>query len=282
MKDEIAKEFYRLWWEYLIRSDVYKELCKKIRYIKKLRNDGSAVPAEGNLKLIDSAVTKGHYAVSDSLMAGPDYDSEFYMLHKYYPHFGDAFLYDDFEEVWQQILSFQQFERPDFIKWDSGSIGESFGFAKLKSKGSANEKFIELGSERAVPMHFQVDEDRFPLGDMGTYLCYIDFKADKEKLLHDFRNFLNMNWKNYNSPIKPRFLSRMPVDTQLDNLWRYLKVFDATKQNIDDQLIAQKLFRYTEEESYADEASTRVKREYNAAENVIWNIEHGLFPKVSK
>ena len=271
-----------MWWEFLNRSAVYKRLCEKIQKIHRLREDGSLIPSHGNLQLLDDAVSKGYYAVPDPALAVPEYDAEFYMLHKYYPHFGDTFINRDFTVIWNRITSFQQNERPDFVKWESERIGESFGFARMKSQAPSSQKLIELGSERAFPLQIKIDEDRFPLGDMGTYLCYIDFKADAEQILDDFKNFLNLNHRNFHSPIRPQFLSRVPDNSKTDNLWRYLKVFDAREQNISDHLIAQGLFEYSEEESFSEEAIKRVRREYNAAKNVIWNIEHGIFPKVSR
>ena len=76
--------------------------------------------------------------------------------------------------------------------------------------------------------------------------------------------------------------SRVPNNARIDNLWRYLKVFDAKQQNINDHLIAQGLFEYSKEESYSQESLNRVRRELAAANNVIWNIEHGIFPKVTR
>lgn len=282
LKSAQVKKFYRLWWEYLNRSDVYKELCEKIRMINRLRKAGSLIPKEGNLQLIDDAVSKGYYAVTDAAMAGPEYDSEFYMLHKYYPHFGDVFVEVDFENIWDRIIRFQRNERPDFIKWESERIGESFGFARLTSKTITGQRAIELGSERAYPLQIKLDEDRFPLGDMGAYLCYVDFKADAEQILDDFKNFINLNWKNFHTPIRPQFLSRVPNSANTENLWRYLKVLDARLQGIQDKFIAESLLAYAREDRDSPEALNQVQREYGAAKNVIWNVEHGIFPKVTR
>jgi hypothetical protein len=277
---EKEKKYYRLWFEYLKRSDKYRSLCAKIQNILQCKAENTDIPAEDNLDFIDFVISNNMFATSEDAMPGCNFGPEIMMLFRYFPYFGDVFLNSKFDQAWGTISQFLRQQNKEKKNLESSLIGDSIGFARLLQKDNKTEKSIGLGNLR-LDLE-TADINRFPVeGTTGLFLCYVDFRADKVKLEADFKKLLDQNWHRH-KPIRPPFLFRTLNNTQYENLKRYLKVFDAKKQGKKTLEIANEVFNYSVGSNTEPELIKEISREYYCAKNLISNLEHGIFPRVSK
>jgi hypothetical protein len=277
---EKEEKYYRLWFEYLKRSDKYRSLCAKIQKIQQCKAENTDIPAEDNLDFINFVISKNMFATSEDAMPGCNFGPEIMMLFRYFPYFGDVFLNSKFDQAWGTINQFLRQQEKEKKNLESSRIGDSIGFARLLQKDDETEKSIVLGNVR-LDLE-TADINRFPVeGTTGLFLCYVDFRADRMKLEADFKKLLDQNW-HLHKPIRPPFLFRTPNNTQYENLERYLKVFDAKEEGKKHWEIAKEIFNKSEDDSKDIDLIKKVGRENQCAENVISNLEQGIFPKVSK
>lgn len=254
------KEVYRLWWEYLKRSEKYKTFCAFIRKaIQKLKKGDIDKPAVLD-KLITPLFTSGKFN-SDEI----DY------MNRYFEKFGDIFT-EDFDDWWKTVKKSSEQKLPIIVLNDPNACKAMPFFAeafkkqqKARKKPLSPKEMINILTEAenefiflAVPMVGGVT-----MSDISKQMADIRKKWAKEFDIEDYHS------RRFNMPV-----SRV----RYDELKRYLTVYDLHKQGLKMKEIISKI----DPNRCADDAN--VQRSFHMdlqkAKEVIKNVEFGSFPRL--
>jgi len=272
MEEDLKKENYALWWEYLKRSKGYK---------KWLESDAP----EEYLKWSDkcrTALRKDFPLTIPAKIAAEQKWSAIFTV------WGDVHNthFEDWWEKRENKRSTEEFVVDYSDKWAEFDINNCF--ANMKNKPIDIEEFQEqfkddfikrMKSSAALYLIVDCNED---IETLKKELARLVTKKKKEK-----KRTLDM-FKSYKllcSPFSPPRVSRDP-------LRKYLKVYDLRNNGVPEIDIAKKIYKktyagFTKEETFegeregekiAKEISDELRNFYKFAERIIKNVERGIFP----
>jgi hypothetical protein len=258
VKKPSEKEIYRLWWEYLKRSEKYKNYCDFIREFSKIKiKKGETDKSPASDKLIKSSYT----LELDEL--------EFDYMHRNYEYFGNIFT-NSFDEWWKMDKT-SQHKLPVIVLNDPNAYkslpffaGEFRKQQKAKKKSLSPEEMLKILIEKeyefiflAVPMVGGVTMD-----DISKQIANIRKKWAKDFDIEDF------NSRRFSRPV-----SRV----RYTELKRYLRVYDLKKQGLKmKEVIAQ-----INPDQKGDSANVlrSFYMDLQKAKKIIENVESGSFPE---
>jgi hypothetical protein len=257
-KNTSEKEVYRLWWEYLKRSEKYKIFCDFIREASKIK-----IKKE---KTVQSAASNKPIKPTFILNLN---EVEFYYMQRYYKNFGDIFT-NSFDDWWKTDKPSQP-KLPVIVLNDPNACKALPFFAKefrkqqkAKKKSLSPEKTLKILAESefefiflAVPMVGGITME-----DISKQIANIRKKWAKNFDVEDFY------FKRFNMPVsRVRFVE----------LKRYLEVFDLKQQGLKMKEIIAKI---DSDRKGGDADILRSFRSYlQKAKKVIYNVECGSFPE---
>lgn len=250
------KEVYRLWWEYLKRSDKYKTYCDFIReYFKKLKKGNADRPTLSKKFIVD---TFHNFA-----------PIEFDYMQRNYEFFGDIFV-KSFNDWWETHKTSQK-RLPVIVLNDPNACKVLPFFAKefrklqkIKKKPLSPKETLKILTEKecefiflAVPMVGGVTME-----DISKQIADIRKKWEKEFGIEDFY------FRRFSMPV-----SRV----RYDEMQQYLQVYDLWKQGLKMKNIIAKI---DPDQKGNDANVLRSFRMYlQKAKKIIFNVESGIFPE---
>lgn len=260
-KEPSEKETYRLWWEYLKRSEIYKAYCTIVpRAIKIVGKKHGSLP-----KTIEKLMLSEYPFQENDIMVDlfPEY------MQRNWEHFGDIFN-GSFDDWWKKSKPSQN-KIPVIVLNDPNSckilpfFAEEFRKrqkARKKPFGPAETLKILTESEYgfiflAVPMVGGVTME-----DISKQIADIRKKWAKEFDIEDF------NSRRFRRPV-----SRV----RLDEMRRYLRVYDLKQQG----LKMKEIIAEIDLNRRGDDADVlrSFRSDLQKAKKIIMNVECGSFPE---
>lgn len=260
VNDVSEKDIYRLWWEYLKRSEQYRTYCDFIHKVIKMKllNEKNTGKSATLTKMIRSTFTLDKFGI-----CGVDY------MERYYENFGDIFT-KDFDDWWKTRNTSQQ-KLPVIVLNDPNACKAlPFFTEKFTKQQKANKKplrpeeVLKILTEEefeflflAIPMVGGVTME-----DISKQIANIRRKWAKNFDIEDF------NFRRFSMPV-----SRV----RFDELQRYLKVYDLHKQGFKMKEIVAKI----DPDRKGDDANVlrSFRSDLQKAKKVIYNVECGSFPE---
>lgn len=264
-KDEnkiYEKEVYRLWWEYLKRSDKYKSYCEYLpRAVEKIKKKKITY---GDInKLFISAHSKKYADVVEQ---------SFYTdwMAENYDFFGDVFKnsFDnwwDKRDIFRNKLSIIVLNDPKACKILLSFAQDIRNRQKNKNKLPSPEKTLKILTESekkyiflALPM----------VGDMIVHDISKEIADIRKKWAEEF-DIEDYHFRRFSMPV-----SRV----RFDELKRYLRVYDYHKEGLKMKEIIAKI----DPNRSADNANVlrSFYMDLKKAKRVIKNVEFGSFPEL--
>ncbi len=252
------KEVYRLWIEYLKRSEKYKTYCKLFREVFKMENQKRKTSAKSAAldKLIKTEV---------SLKLN---ELDFDYMQRYYDFFGDIFIgsFDDWwktHKISKRTLPVIVLNDPNACKVLPFFAKEFKKLQKTKKKHLTPKETLKILTESefefiflAVPMIGGVTMD-----DISKQIADIRKKWAKEFEVEDFY------FRRFNMPV-----SRV----RYDEMKRYLQVYDYWKDGMKIKEIIAKINPNRDAKDADVIRSCRM--DLQKAKKIIYNVEAGSFP----
>jgi len=258
------KEAYRLWWEYLKRSETYKAYCSYVpQAVKIVKKKVGSLP-----NVIEKLMSSGYPFQKNDPMSVlfPDY------MRRNWEYFGDVFN-DSFDDWWKKGKPFQR-TLPIIVLNDSNACKALPFFAqefrkqqKARKKPIAPEETLKILAESewefiflAVPM----------VGDVtieGIHKQIADIRR-KWKIEYEVSDFYHR-----------RFV--MPVSrVRLEEMKRYLRVYDLKKHG----LKMKEIIAEIDPDRRGDNANIMrsFRSDLQKAKKIIRNVESGSFPEASQ
>lgn len=258
-----SKDFYKLWWKYLKRSDNYKEYCKFVREFMK---------------------EKGKYPRTEQcpekfLKKVKNYNSEDYIL---VPMF-DVYL--DFEDVfsrsfdrWWKIRKILQTKRNEIIReeveiYDLDEEIDSYigDFKEFKGREPTLREFKKGASFSKI---FGID--LYLKIDLLSSARIKDLKELIGKIIRERKNSLRrlrcrVNLEPFSNNKYKEF-----YPPKIDELKRYLDVYDLKKKGLSISAIIEKI--EPNRNSKGADIQRAFYQDIARAKNIIKNVESGIFP----
>lgn len=260
-KDEIntsEKEIYRLWWEYLKRSEKYKIYCNYMHEFSKIKIKKGKTNSPTALK----KPIKPTLTVDLNIL-------EFNYMQRYFNNFGDIFI-DSFDDWWKKFKP-SQYKYPVFVLNHHDAIKGLPLFTKEfkkqqkeKRKPLSPKEMLNILTESeyefiflAVPMVGGVTME-----DISKQIADIRKKWIKKFDIEDF------NFRRFYMPV-----SRV----RFGELQRYLKVYDLHKQGHTMKEIIAKIDPHRSPDN--DNVLRSYRSDLQKAKKVIYHVEIGSFPE---
>lgn len=281
-KQPSEKEVYRLWWEYLKRSNNFQVYCdvvrKYMRYEYKKKGKKYLIK---NVRLILSQVSRieneiirQFYETSISIEEKKYFEILLCAecMERNWLTFGDVFV-DSFDDWWESQER-QDFSVPLVVLNEPGALAKLPYFLKEckrikieRGKNPTPEEVIEILIEEeneylfiAVPM-----VGKMTMNDISKKIGEVRarWKNDDKFLMSD------QSFKRYFMPV-----SRI----RFDELQRYLKVYDLKQQGLK---IKEIIYELDPSKRCNDGDTQRIYRSFlQKAKKIIKNVEFGFFPEV--
>lgn len=245
-----SRDAYRLWWEYLKRSEAYNDYCR----LKRTREASS---------LLDQLYKDDVQKVA--------------ALELTYTVLGDVHQVS-FEEWWDRIS--------DYIQYLQGSPEPIWDYKEIVERDMADctQSFQkEYGCEPSLLEFKQYFTSRMATLRPATLYLLVDVTAAPTKSIRG--TFAKVLKEAKGDPtakvferIRKRFLK--PSDRlHLDEVSLYLKAYDLRKEGLKIGEIIKKIGNESQRENYMDEGVKRSFYRYlDKAERIISNVESGYFP----
>jgi hypothetical protein len=267
------KEIYRLWWEYLKRSECYKSHLEEMEW---------------------------NFSYVDALSAGLDEPLNFTAL-----FFGDIWN-QSFEQWWKREMNkvatrakpdpavrhpHIEDALPDVL------MGISFAYYRFMERN-----YIQAPNEDQLKNGF-LNHMR-SLSRHGKVTLIVDIHAPMEELVKEFRGYISQKRKDHKAreyAMKIKGIKGKPTKDKLrDELQRYLDVYDLTNEGLSIEQIIEKIGTPAQRESvkkkrqsakeretsdkskdhgYDSETVERMyRRDLEKAKRIIDNVGRGFFP----
>lgn len=241
MKDK--KEFYRLWYEYLKRSDRYKEFCE---WTRAKRKDKSLSPPEKFKKKEDGSAPKEVFIFLE---------------------FRDVFV-NSFEEWWKFHKDRMEYRKihssPKGIEYYNEVIERDFDYCINSFKNHEGRELSLQEFKEAFLKRMEQDSHYF------IYLMVNVNGVSIKELEKQFQDILK-------DQRAKRVLYRQRI--QAKPLERYLQVYDLKKHGLKWRDIANKV--QSGSTGAFDNVKRALQNDFDQAEMIIKNVEKGIFPGIS-
>jgi hypothetical protein len=278
MSKPLDKEVYRLWWEYLKRSENYKAYCNAVRevikiaqkrgepnskIIKKLFAEDSPYP-----ELMEKYFAKGLSLKKDDFTVS----AKIIGMNRNWQAFGDVFV-DSFDDWWKVTLTMDfsiplvVLNDPDAVKALPMFVEECKRLKEERKKFPSPKEMIDIitQSEReylfiAVPMvgNMTMETISKKIADARAM-----WKRDDDFLYFDF--------------LFKRFF--MPVGrVRFEELKRYLQVYDLKQEGLKMKDIIAKVDPSSRGEDV--HVLRAFRSDLQKAKKIIANVESGCFPEM--
>lgn len=281
-KKPSEKEVYRLWWEYLKRSNNFQAYCDVVRkYMRYEYKKKGKKYLTKNIPLTFSQVSRIQKKVIQQFYEKSiaiEKQNNFKILlctecmERNWLTFGDVF--DSSFDDWWTTQETQDFSVPLVVLNEPGALAKLSHFVKEckrikkeKGKNPTPEEVIEILIDQeneylfiAVPM-----VGKMTMNDISKKIGEVraKWKNDDKFVLSD------QYFKRYFMPV-----SRI----RFDELQRYLKVYDLKKQGLK---IKEIIYELDPSKRCNDGDTQRIYRSFlQKAKKVIKNVEYGFFPEV--
>lgn len=276
-KKQSEKEVYRLWWEFLKRSEKYKFYCDAVRkFMTDVHKKKSEKYLIKNVRFILSQVSQKENEVFRQRFFPMDekYNYETLEYLEYMEHnwmtFGDIFvgLFDD----WWKVQETKDFSLPMVVLNDPDAVKALPWFAKeckllkkRRKKFPNPKEIIDIITESeyeylfiAVPM----------VGSMTMETISKKIAVARAAWEKDHSSYYDFVFKRFIMPVgRVRF----------DELKRYLRVYDLKQQGLNIKEIINEVDPF---KRCNDGDVQRVFRsDLQKAKKIIGNVESGCFPE---
>jgi hypothetical protein len=244
---EKEKEYWRLWWEYLKRSERYRVFYEKVREREKR---GFSAPE--SFTEVDEDLAEGNKRLSYGLLAN-------------YLEFGD--IHNTTFEDWFRFRSTAQsvkdyghlfaIDLDDYVQGFKGVHGQKPSLQELK------RHFVKLFRQPPY-VHIRVNI----AGDTITNLKgqFGQIVKERKEQIAGIKPY-GMMFRRRSTRIRPKELER------------YLEVYDLKQNGLTIAQIVQKMEKTTEEDYIKDDDIQRTyKRDLQKAKKIIKNVELFRFP----
>jgi hypothetical protein len=256
MIDNKEKDIIKLWWEYLKRSERYREFCKWWNQKEK-----SPLP---------DSLNKYHQGLWNTYM-----------------NFGDVHS-QSFEEWWRSELDnpLPVLIKPYYAEFgknmiDYRSVIEKDIYKihrKFKKKLGREPNIKELIHNLKLYMAFWKRERLYLL---------VEFQhASKIEIVEEFHDFLSDRKKDPTVKEASKSIrgskgitTIIKKPTTTDELERYLRAYDYRKDGRNYSEIAKEMWEISnDDDDYSEDTERIVKRDLQKAKKIISNVEYGYFP----
>lgn len=296
------KEYYQLWWEYLRRSNNYKQLCERICVALKKKGQEPATfskpdtfPKRGLFyKEIDDRMMRGY-----ELKNRKDFSKVDSNLFERYNFFGDIYV-NTFEEWWAFKAKLWQ---ASYALWSKNIMKEFYPKAEVVKCAESIDTLAEFKKHIEYCDEFENEKHCFIKIKMPPFMgvfkdnteeinLLVDEFAEiiKKKVLLSFlssqprtkKSLTNLYIDSTRLSLKNRSRKNVslpdikPLQPRLraEELWKYLEVYDCRQQGLAWKEIIQK---YDEDESRED-IRIAYSRFYSKAVKIMHGAEAGTFP----
>lgn len=264
------KDYYNLWWEYLKRSDAYKNLCDKRFEILKFCQSQSEINLEDCYKIDDTSVE----------LSGVEYSiEEFIRLVRVFSNFGDVFN-TDFENWWEKIktpVSRKPVKDLCTIEELTNMLLPYYGLFKSNYDIADAVKSIcgNLYLFEQRYLYLKVDVmGKATSREIASEIAGMKAKRKKDKV---FKILSKIYHEEDVRPTAPIYY---------DELRRYLNVYDLYSEGGLKKVIETihpecnlSNYEYDEDENLSrDSIERELRRDLEKARKIITNVEQGYFP----
>ena len=271
MNQDEQKEVYRLWWEYLKRSEDYKEFCGWMR--KKREDRKTPVPEKFKPKLDKKGGKINHHIVLTFMGFG---DVHAYTFEEWWD-----WMKEKMEEREQNKIHCWPKAIENYLVWYIETCIDSFETDK-DGQGLTLEDV-----KRGLKKHFVEHVKRF---DPGSLFLMIDpAKGKTKELCEEFKQIIIAKKKDPLVKGRERIYKQRAepcTQVRIEALKRYLAVYDASKKRNKNTYTLKDVIREigtnVDKENLNSEKAVDVVRAYGAclqkARKIIRNTEYGIFP----
>jgi hypothetical protein len=257
------KEIYRLWWEYLKRSDRYKTFLEENR---------------------------GKISYVDALGKGLDEPLYFTAL-----IFGDVHA-ERFEDWWERETSNPRY----YIGPDpaGGMLCIKDASEEILSDISLVYNLFRLRNDDQDPNEYElIDAFRGhmqSLSGWGKVCVEVKLDAPMEQLVKEFRAYVSQKRKEYQTrefAMQLKGIQGQPTRDKLrDELWKYLNVYDLRMKKVSyvdiirqigtpaEKEGIEKVDSFSKGQSNPEDINRMYRRYFQKAKHIIRNTEQGCFP----
>lgn len=249
------KEVLRLWWEYLKRSNIYKEFSEY-----EWENEKKGIPFS-KIKWPKKFQVKvrGKYELNPNLRS---YRFEYMCVH--YITFENWWKYRELKE--READS--RLEIYDF-KEDINSCIETFKEynGREPTLQEFKDKFVEQKKVFNIVLYLKIDLlSPFRTEDLLKQIGKILKERRRNPYIRGLRSKVNLEPFS-NAEIKENYLRR-------EELWRYLRIYDYKKQDLSMRDVVEKEGK----DSTNSDIRSMFYQDLKRAEKIIRNVELGIFP----
>lgn len=257
------KEVYRLWWEYLKRSEKYKAYCSLVPQAVKIAKKKKG----GSWQIIIVSLIKSKFSFGDDVLF--DVFIEEYAP-KIWKRFGDIFN-NSFDDWWKKI-NLDYYKLPVIVLNDPNNACKALPFFAEEFRNRKKRKNIYPSPEEALKILAKSEYEFIFLAVPMVGKVTIE---DISKQIADIRK----KWKNEFATRDFYFRRfRMPVSrVRLDEMKRYLRVYDLKQQG----KTMKEIIAEIDPDRRGEEANVlrSFRNDLRKAKDIVSSVEGGSFPE---
>lgn len=269
------KEFYKLWIEYLKRSDDYKKFCEILKHNKNLKKKKNPpLPIPGKFKHSRGYI--GNFYIFGLIHDKQWTFEKWWKRYKGKAFFHNGFPVDDYISRW--VLGVKEEFKPEGIVEDYVNSLQSdmdICIRKFKSYNQGREPTLSEFKEYFL--------NELKDGNLSQYITIrIDPRGETtDDILKQIKKFIREKRKNLQIRNREfKFIKYFKPSTKLrlDELKKYLNVYNL-KQQIPKLKPKEIIKKINPNDDANDLEVQRVYRDfYQKAKKIIQWVEHGFFP----
>lgn len=254
INNDSEKDTYKLWWEFLKRSEGYKSFCKT--YHARIGNP------------------LFHEYYSHDVNDRKTFEDK--QTWRSATCFGDVFN-DSFEDWWERFSTLKQDEATIVTLFDHEieDFVHNLTTREKKKKFTAGELISSmkkyLDDSRSPYVYLRIDADKFTKDNISDIKKII---RTKRTGLMDRRKMKRLGVSNANY-YRPAYFLPTSRRVRHDELQRYLRVFDLRRNKIKWETIFTHIYP---KKSYTENQRRALLADLQKAKTIIGNVEKGEFP----